>query len=337
MSTPQYDTSAMDGYAVDSSQTFDASPTRPLLFEVRGTMAAGDAPISVNRKGFACVEIMTGAQFPIGFDAVIPIEHTTRKDGKVYIRQPALRNQHRRFAGNDFAEGDKILSKGSVVRAKHVMALASVGIVEIRVLKIRVGIWSTGLEIANGMIPDVNGPYLFSALREIGVDVKFLGIIPDDAEALARAIQGANFDLLLTTGAVSVGKFDFVRTSMDILNADVIFHHVAMRPGHPVLCASIGHRTFFGLPGNPIATAACFQFLVLPFITGCIPSIKAEISIPIATGTLDMFRHGKISDGKAVINQQQSPAKVKPFSQSNCWVHVKGNLKIGDSVDCYSL
>ncbi len=315
-STPAFDTSAMDGFAVNSDSTTNASESNPVILVVKGTMAAGDAPfsLSVDRDEdnlLPCVEIMTGAQFPYSFskksfDACIPIEHTKSVTGPrtdrryVQVRKPVLEFQHRRRSGGDFQKGCTILSAGSLVQSRHVMALASVGVERISVLRrIRIGIWSTGAELLTGQkhedcrnrTIDVNGPYLTAALQSLGADASFLGIIMDDYDKLASTIEpyttSPAFDILITTGAVSAGKFDHVRQAIESIGAQIHFHKVSIRPGHPVLFATFpaileqdqpfqggvnaGSRSarktaFFGLPGNPVATATCLRTILVPYL-----------------------------------------------------------------------
>lgn len=380
--TPAYDTSAMDGFALCSKMTANASPESPATFCVDPNIvrAGGDCvAISPGKLEGCCdygkpyaVEIMTGGRFPsvIGstngaeFDCCVRWEDTVVGECSgdhqhIQILKPAQSGQNKRFAACDFAKGDRILESGAVIRPKHIMALASVGFRQVTVLpKLRFGIWSTGDELmlsSNPERPDVNGPYLTSALRSIGAVVEFLGVVPDQSGSFAEELKGAvasgRYHVLISTGGVSAGKYDFVPSSVENLNATNVFHHVAIRPGHPVLFATIPSSPqkhgissseiptvpFFGLPGNPIASAACFRFLVLPFLNRLLPANPEE---PINGGKvevtgppdppqhLDVFRHGNTvisrdgSKAKIKLNKDQSPAKIKPFMESTCWVHI---------------
>lgn len=432
ISTPTFDSSAMDGFAVSSSLTHTASPTSPVFMKVVGIMAAGDERVEVKNtvedNGLVpCVEIMTGAAFPIStsigraFDACIPYEHVSHVlvDGKPAVKKitaPARRDQHRRRAGGDFTKGNLIMEKGAVIRPSDVMALAGVGIGRVAVKRpVRASVLSTGSEVISQSTPvaskgetktyDANGPYLTAALQSLGVEVYFHGIVADDTESLAAQIREEcrerSIDMIITSGAVSAGKFDFVRTAVDRLDATIIFHHVAMRPGHPVLFATLGQGpssiskadkgrdspykdlspgepgpdqqlALFALPGNPIATAATFRFLVLPYIS-LLQDKPAEVGFesriwvpderpkhcmrgpPNGVGKAtassekrppnDLFRHGTLRADHtwalAVdINAEQSPAKIRPFASSNCWVHVpRGHAEpqTGDVLRCFSL
>ncbi|KAK2017121.1 hypothetical protein LZ32DRAFT_688397 [Colletotrichum eremochloae] len=288
--TPQFDTYAMDGYAVCSEATVLASP------------AVGSEP-------------------------------QARR-----VRHPAR--------GADRQRGD-------VLSSSHIMPLASVGVSKIRVFKKpRVAVWSTGKELMAGEasnILDVNGPFLVAALREAGAQPTFLGTLHDNGDAVMGALRdGGLFDLVLTTGGVSVGKFDFVASSLGALGAKTHFHGVAMRPGHPVLFAQVPGLShdlpFFGLPGNPGATAACFRFLVVPFLRSwqhqtaetpimaeCMEDTSTDSREAASPGIPRMTssRHGIMQQGKngdvlVEFSKQQSPAKLGPFINANCWVRLGG-------------
>jgi molybdopterin molybdotransferase len=373
--TPPKDTSAMDGYAVSSAATAAASSEDPVTFVVKGTIAAGDKPIELANEledgAYPCVEIMTGAQFPSStsatpFDACVKIEDTVSlgswapDDGfksrkRVAVTRSLRLNANRRFAGGDMHEGDVILPKGTMVTSCHVMALASVRVTEVVVYrKLRVAVWSTGNELSEGsegvcsdtQILNSNGPFLTAALKEIGINVDYNGILRDNADSLQAALgllgEGL-YDLVITTGAVSKGKFDFIAPALEELRAKVHFHGVAIRPGHPVLFASTSSETgsvpFFGLPGNPIAMAGCFRFLVVPFLRHMMGDTYEEPQLAklhqkngsrdafmSSPPHLDCFRHGTLrEDGHGTkvveLSGNQSPAIISQFAASNCWVH----------------
>jgi molybdopterin molybdotransferase len=371
VTTPAFDTSAMDGYAICSSATATATPSMPIMFCVKGTIAAGDEPLSLLGEAddgiHSCVEIMTGARFPQGldvtaFDACVKIEDTSRdvcfasSQRFVKVSRPVAKNANRRFAGEDFRKGEVIFAEGEVIRSRHIMALAAVGIDSVAVRRrLRIAIWSTGKELvahksASRNIPqtkDTNGPFLLASLREMGIEAKFVGVLEDDEQAIQEEIGDRldqdQYDLIITTGAVSKGKFDFMLPALKALQAPVRFHGVAIRPGHPVLFATVpskkGNIPFFGLPGNPVATAACFRFLVVPLLR-CLMGDRPESPlmarcemrngmremITSLPSHFDCFRHGRLrvsssGDWTVELSQDQSPSKISHFSRSNCWLH----------------
>lgn len=412
--TPLFDSSAMDGYAVSSALAANASPAGTLCLRVEGTIAAGDPPLhlpcDVDEHGrIAGVEIMTGAQFPqssLGppFDACVPVEHTEtmqhtealsstggQKRTVKLMRSPKS-NQNRRFAGHDFRKGDIIVAKGMEIGPQHVMAMASVGIDQVLVQRrIRAIVMTTGSElqdtqsllpsIAPSKLPDCNSPFLCASLRSSGTQVTSITGVSDDVrelqDHLTKVVSSSRCDILITTGGVSAGKFDFVPEAVLNVGGRVHFHHVAMRPGHPVLFASLPRRraeasegeiAMFGLPGNPIAAAACYRFLVVPYLRVLLgqrreePAWKMKIapanrtfsSPSLAHDTraddivyrkdqkLDAFCHAQICGGGAgvTMSSEQSPGKVRPFACANCWVHIRtgiSDVRVGEEVDCYPL
>lgn len=411
-STPEYDTSAMDGFALNSELTEQASAESPVIFEIKGLMSAGDKPILISgRPGvgvYPCVEIMTGARFPNvidtnSFDCCVPLEDTvpfTDSDSKRrYIKvSKAFRfGQHRRIAGEDFNKGDVIIQKGASMRPHHIMALSAVGITEIAVLKRpRIGIFSTGSELTSPVasrpdlhrIRDVNGPYITATLKDWKVDVDFLGLLEDDDKAMAERIkhhlEKNTYDMIISTGAVSTGRYDLIPTALGHLPARVIFHKIDIKPGHPVLFALVpttpraddhtfaesqpADIAYFGLPGNPVASAACLEFLVLPYLKAlqsqelkgplkatlrgsamsdndCRAATTANAGDLIATflTNKDVFRPGFLyhtadNQMEARLIEDHSPGKVKPFNDANCWVHISQavtKLMDGDLVECF--
>ncbi|EWG38411.1 hypothetical protein FVEG_01625 [Fusarium verticillioides 7600] len=392
ISTPEFDTSAMDGYAIFSESTRLASAEHPVFFYVKGTIAAGDdsltLPLCHKRDGTEpCFEIMTGGRFPEGalgevFDACVKVEDTARITTEdpglgacIAIRKPIPRYANRRFAGEDIRKGDLVTKEGVIIQTSNIMPLASVAIETVKVRKKpRVCIWSTGNELTSqkSHIRDVNGVYLRVASKEAGADVTFGGSVTDEVDALVETIKGrlelSAVDIMITSGGVSVGKFDHVRQALETLGATIIFHGVAIRPGHPVLFALLpstwGEVAFFGLPGNPGAAAACFKFLTIPYmryLLGQQPekpvlarladlqpgssSRKSIMDAPNRGLNCDRFRAGVLQitgDRGLTVHEATGvfgPAKMAPFVQANCWIYIKANevTETGQMVYCYPM
>ncbi|KAK4099161.1 MoeA N-terminal region-like protein [Parathielavia hyrcaniae] len=364
-SLPEHDTSAMDGYAVRSQATATASPNTPVMFMVTGTIAAGDDPGETRSAGavteqdstsglHTCVEIMTGARFPNGYDACVKVEDTMPVDGQtgILITKPVPPNANRRVAGSDILRGNVVMRQGDTIQPSHLLPLASLGMDAIP-LRQRpcVGIWSTGKEIVkgNGSTRDANGPYLTAAVRDMGLQADFLGVLDDEPASLHAHVEAAaasgQFDVLLTTGGVSRGRFDHVLAVVDEMGAETIFHGLSIRPGHPVLFAMLpgeGAKTaLFGLPGNPGAAAACFRFLTVPYLKelqGQARELPVAAKLRRQPGTpgekrtcsvkpdRDCFQHGILSvsaAGQLMVeaSAEQSPFKLSPFKTANCWIH----------------
>lgn len=394
-SIPAHDTSAMDGYAIRSEATACASAETPVVFRVEGTLAAGDDPkelikSATDEDGEAepCVEIMTGAIFPGGgpsgkaYDTCVKIEDTVVVtvdrpaqgcSGKhILVTKPVPSNANKRPANSDIRNGALIIRQGVVLRASHIISLAAVGFESVPVVpKPRLAILSTGMELlnGNGATRDANGPYLTTAAREMGLHADFHGVVDDNAASLQSKVrdvsESGRYDLVITSGAVSKGKFDYVRQVLDQLNAEIVFHGLAIRPGHPVLFALIpakgGRKTaFFGLPGNPGAAAACFRFLTVPYLRALQGQaieqpIRARLCPhpdackPNAIQQTDCFRHGLLTatpDGQLTVqpSPDQSPSKVGAFLTANCWIHLRPTSSQDPTaaaptpvVDCYPL
>ena len=376
--TPSQDTSAMDGFALDSSATAMASSLRPVRFQIVATVVPGQqVPAFAKVPGGEvepCLEVCTGAPFPADkrFDACVKVEdtHSSGIASQILVSNPVQPNAHRRRAGCDLVAGEVLLSRGEQIRSSHILPLASTGFEAVEVApKVRTGIWSTGSEYVTKQPEsvDVNGPYLTNACREYGCDTTFLGAIGDTIRELKdefkRKAGSGDYDVLITSGAVSMGKFDCVRDALNACDAEVVFHGLDIRPGHPVLFAFIpgknGPVAFFGLPGNPGAAAACLRFLVLPYIrrfqgrpieqpisatakrkaslvNGSSPIISARDIHRFIPGIL---RSTSASKNEIELDGCTTSAKLRPFIEANFWAHVPQGCCIseGQSIDCYPM
>ncbi|MBI2601809.1 MAG: molybdopterin molybdotransferase MoeA [Deltaproteobacteria bacterium] len=282
-SLPSFDNSAMDGYALQSSLSSGATPEAPLEFTVMGSVAAGDVLIEKPAAGNYAVEIMTGAPLPEGhcFDAVVRVEDVLLCEGsthKMFIRHPVKPGANIRRKGEDFKEGQILIPSGRKLVPTDVLALASLGVSDVPVRRLKVAVISTGKELVPhtqvtlepGMIRNSTGPYLMAALEQVGVEAKFYGTVHDEPDrfiSLMTSLLEEGPDVIITTGAVSVGKYDFILKGLNDLQARIHFHKVAIRPGKPILFAEFEHGPVcFGLPGNPVSTAVGFRFFVLPYL-----------------------------------------------------------------------
>ena len=388
-SLPEHDTSAMDGYAVHAQTTASASPKSPVLLRVQGSVMAGDDPEVFNLGTGAadcciepCVEIMTGAIFPDPgphgkvFDACVKLEDTViappgvNHRRYILVTKPVAQGANKRFAGEDIREGTTIVKEGEVIRPSHILPLASAGIEAIAVArKPRVAVLSTGRELTNGngATADANGPYLTAAVKDMGFDADFLGILDDDPGRLHGFLQtvagSGEYDAVLTSGGVSKGRADHVPDVLIEAGAEVVFHGLPIRPGHPVLFALIPNKAgtipVFGLPGNPGAAAACFRFLIVPYLRVLqgqelerpmrarldrAEALNGNCRSGKTARAMDRFRHGVLlasETGQLTVrpSAEQSPAKLGPYIDANCWIHFTndGPGSEGDIIDCYPL
>lgn len=264
---PFFDNSAMDGFAVRC-----ADLEGRCCLPIAGTVAAGDAP-SVLPKG-AALRIFTGARLPKGADAVAMIEACIDKTHKVHFNQMPQTGDNIRHAGSDQVAGQVLVGAGTPIAAHHIGLLAANGLSQIKVTRRpKVAVFSTGDELCSGpigpgQIPDANRPLLLALARQAGAEVTDLGILPDDANATASALSGlgAQYDLVLTSGAVSMGGKDHIRDALVAAGGTVHGWRVALKPGKPVMFGTLGAAAFTGLPGNPFAVHVGFHLFVLPQI-----------------------------------------------------------------------
>jgi len=264
--SPPFAKSAMDGYAVcrdDSSHSFR-------LLE---SIAAGRVPTQVVRPG-QCSKIMTGAMMPEGAARVIRVEFTEEKDGVVAQLQPEpYDNVIQR--GENLKKGDPVLAP-KVLQAQDIGVLASLGIEEVLVaLRPLVGVINTGSELRNpgeklkaGEIYDSNGPQLCAQIASAGVRYRHYGIIEDELPELKAAVSKAlkECDMVLITGGVSMGDYDYVPEVLEENGVCIRFHKLAVKPGKPTLFGQKNDTFVFGLPGNPVSTFVIFEVFVKPLL-----------------------------------------------------------------------
>ena len=265
---PPLDNSAMDGYAVRSGDLAEL----PARLRVIGDLPAGSRSRVAVGSGEA-LRIMTGAPVPDGADVVIKQE-VTRRDGdhvEILEREPVAANI--RFAGEDIKAGDKVMDSGTCLRPAHIGVLASIKRASISVCqRPRVAILSTGDELVDidgnlgdGRIVSSNSYSLAALVQENGGTPIMLGIARDTPEDLRACFEQAmHADIIISSGGVSVGDYDFVKDVLRDMGAEMSFWKVAMRPGRPLAFGTIGRTPAFGLPGNPVSAMISFEQFVRP-------------------------------------------------------------------------
>lgn len=293
---PAFDNSAMDGYAVIASDTKGATPERPHRLRVVGEVRAGQPGDVVVEPGTAA-RIMTGAPVPEGADAIVPVEQTTADDVHVEIEAEVEPGRHVRPAGDDLKQGDLLVRSGTELGAGELALLASMGFSPVTVHRPpRVAIVVTGDELVApddepgpGQIRDSNSVALGSLVKEAGGVPLIHRAVADDLEATCQAFEDASVqaDIVVSSGGVAVGKYDFVKPALDRLGR-LDMWKVAMQPGKPVVLGAIGEIPFLGLPGNPVSIHVSFEQFVRPAIRkmrGCRrllrPIVKARLTDPL--------------------------------------------------------
>ncbi len=258
---PNFNNSAMDGYAINTKALRGDGPYR---LQITGRMAAGDHDIeSTNTVPAGALRILTGALVPSDYNAVIMQEKVSVEDGYIVFDKCPKTGTNIRPQGEDCKPGDLVIPKGTVLDARHIAMLAGQGIAETKVhRKVRVAIFSTGSELKlpgetlkSGQIFNSNRYALNSQLNHPFIEVFDLGTIEDDYELLKNATHRASqmADIVITTGGVSVGDEDHMPNIVKDLEGELHVMKVAIKPGKPVTIGTIGKCIFLGLPGNPVA------------------------------------------------------------------------------------
>jgi len=364
---PSADNSSFDGFAINSKDTKNLTKKKNKLFKILGTIAAGNKPSSNKIKRFQTFEIMTGGLLPKGFDTIIPIEkivfYPSKKKPKfIIIDKKISKNNNVRFAGSDYKKGDKIIAAGEIINSSHILAFKSLGIEKIIVKKKPLIVfYSTGNEISektnipNWKVRNSNIHYIKSLSKNLFFNIIDGGILRDNNDKLFKKIITKNFkskyDIIITNGAVSAGKFDFIPKIIKKFKLSKYFKGVAIRPGKPIMFAKFKNKnkSFFGLPGNPISSAACFKFFVYPYLREILGMKKEKPFTAVLKKKYSKkkeftrFIKSKISiNKKGIIEVEvlkgQESFRIKSLIKSNNWAVFKSgkeNFKKGELIDCF--
>ena len=364
---PAANNTAFDGFAINSKETNKINNKNTIKFRIIKTLAAGDNPKIKKISKFSTIEVTTGAIIRKPFDTVIPIEQikffpNSTKPKFIIINKKIKKNNFIRFLGSDFKKGERIIKKGEIVNSQHILAFKTLGVRKILVKKKpRIIFYSTGNEISNKTkvpywkVRNSNNYYLKSFLKNLPFNFIEKKILRDnDSIKFKNEIKvnlKSNTDIIITSGAVSAGKFDFIPKIITNFKLKYFFKGVYIRPGKPIMFAKFKkNKVFFGLPGNPISSAACFRFFVLPFLylsTGVVENkpIKSKIKNQlIKKKNFTRFIKGKLSFSKKGIAEfevykGQESFRIKPFTNSNAWglfPSGKDKFKKGDFIECYA-
>ena len=262
---PPFPSSAMDGFALRASDT-------PGVLPVQVRIAAGRPAPRALRAGEA-MGIATGGVVPDGADAVIPVEYVVEHDNDVEIREVVSPGANVRPRGGDLLAGDTVVERGVVLGAAQLGALAAAGVAEVAcAARPRAAVVTTGTELrpageplGPGEVYEANGLILVTQLRSAGALSERLAVVADDEDAHREALaRGLEFDVLVTSGGVSVGPHDLVRRVEAELGIEEVFWRVAVKPGKPVSFGVRGKTLVFGLPGNPVSSLVGFELFVRP-------------------------------------------------------------------------
>ena len=366
---PTEDNTACDGFAIKSSDTYNIKKNSTKKFKIIGSISAGNKPFKKKIRKYDTIEIMTGGIIPKGFDTIIPIEqiifYPNKKNKKyILIDKKIAKYNHIRFAGSDFKKKEIIVKKNIVIQPNHILAFKTLGIKNIIVKKkVNILFFSTGNEISNSdIIPNwkvrnSNSHYIKNLNENFLFNFKNGGILRDQDQNIFKSkikkMLSSNTDIIVTSGAVSAGKYDFIPEVIKTFKLSNYFKSVAIRPGKPVLFAKIknNQKAIFGLPGNPMSSAACFRFFVYTYISIILglndekpikailknTFIKKKNFTRFAKSKLKTTNNGKI---EVEILKGQESFRIKSFIKSNIWTLLpagKSKFKKGEIVDCFFL
>lgn len=273
LSLPLAHQSAMDGFIIRAKDTRAAAPEHPVSLEITGCIKAGDPPKKFPPAAVT-LRIMTGAVLPDGGDSIIPREEAVIKEGMLLIKHPVSSWKHVRIKGEELKRGDLLLPSGTLVRPGTIALLASIGKGEIKIFrKPSVSVITTGNELTApgrkltpGKIYDSNSNMMRAVLDQSGFSPILLCRVKDHPDQLKKNISNAlsKTDVLLLTGGVSVGDYDYVKKVLKECGVQSLFWRIHQKPGKPLFLGRCKNTLVFGLPGNPAAVFICFYEYVLP-------------------------------------------------------------------------
>ncbi len=328
---PGFLQSSMDGYAVNSFTTDQFLP-------LQDELPAGTNLMLTLQEGKA-IKVFTGGPVPAGAVWVVQKEWVEEKEGGIFIRQVKQETGlNIRMPGSSVQKDTVVITRDTCLHAYQISMLASLGITHVSVFPApKIALIITGNELvipgntlAYGQVYESNSIGLTAALKQLGVHQIQLSwvkdILVDTKAAIDQALQWA--DLILLTGGVSVGDYDFVATAARELGVETIFHGVKQKPGKPLYAGQFNQKLILGLPGNPSSVLHCFQQYVKPVIQltmGMQLSLtqQARLAHDYEKNTpLDFFVKASLLNGEVTISAAQASYQVGAFSEANCWVEL---------------
>lgn len=344
---PSFDNSAMDGYAFSFE---DCQNRLPMV--VKYTIPAGTVDLPELQSG-EVARIFTGAPIPKGADTVVMQELTSRKDDFLTIEADTVKKgDHIRKKASQTVTGDQVAQVGWLLKPAMIGFLAGFGFERVTVFRPpSVTILTSGKELVSprnplgfGQVYESSSYTLKAALKEMGIPVTSMPIVEDDLVRIQASIEAAfeNSDILLVTGGISVGDYDFVNQAFENLGIEQLFYKIRQKPGKPLFAGKRGDKLVFGLPGNPGSTLTCFYQYVKPSILKMMGKDFSEEKTPLLSLAGDFkkrlgfthFMKGLVTHQEVKVLSDQESYKMNSFSQSNCLIEfeeekemfVKGDL-----------
>jgi len=341
---PPFRQSAMDGYAV---HLHDSNS-----YQIIGTIQAGDDIDFELQPGQAC-RIFTGAAVPHTANAVVIQELVIREENQIKVQKKPQEGQNIRKVGEQVEQGTLVLEKGFVLNPPALGLLQSLGLKEVLVYaKPKITILITGNELQQAGKPltpakiyESNSLVLQAALQQMGITKVKIQLIEDDLNATVQALKVAleEADLVLISGGISVGDFDFAGTALQQLGVEEIFYKVKQKPGKPLYFGKHQQTYLFALPGNPASTLNCFYVYVYPLLEALMGKTKTglmRLQQPLAhdfenTNDRALFLKASLENNKVSIRTGQASSMIKAFAEANALVyipHSQKEIKKGEAV-----
>ena len=331
---PAFDQSSMDGYAIYAEDI-----KGPLA--VQGVIAAGDGNPELLQRNHA-MRIFTGAPLPAGADTIVMQEKVVVDASGITVTDTDIGiGTHVRKLGSELKKGELVLKKGTVITAPVTGLLASLGISSISVYpRLAVCLIATGNELQmpgqpleRGQVYESNIYFLQAALKPYAENLESALYVRDDLEAIQEALARAlrDSDMVILTGGVSVGDYDFVRKAADQLGIHCKFHKVKQKPGKPLYFGTMENKIIFGLPGNPASVVSCFYEYVLPAVRYMLHLPQEELVTAVLKDDfkkvkgLTQFLKAYIEEGEVEILEAQESYRLRSFAVANCLVALDEN------------
>jgi len=356
INVPSHTNSAMDGYAIHGEQIPSSDSA---VFKQVGIAYAG-RPYTGKVATDECVRIMTGAVMPDSTDTVVMQEHVEVNQDNIRIDAMQKPGQNVRMAGEDISQGSQIFSANYYLQAADIGLIASLGIAKVEVIRpLKVAFFSTGDELVSignklktGQIYDSNRYTLWSMLTSLGAEIIDLGTVSDTPEAVEQAFVSASqqADAVITSGGVSVGDADYVKSTLEKLG-HVNFWKVAMKPGRPLAFGQINDAFFFGLPGNPVSVMVTFYIFVQAALEKMMGrSARQRLRIQAISLSNLRKRPGRVEYQRGIyhIDEQgkysvtktgrQGSGILHSMSEANCFIYLpmgSEGAQIGDEVEIW--
>jgi molybdopterin molybdotransferase len=354
INVPPFNNSAMDGYAVIAKDTQKKIPNKALKLKIIDVIQAGGSFKNKKITSGTAIKIMTGAPMPEGADAVIMIEHLIEKNGFIYPARSVKKKENVRLAGEDINKGTKIFKRGDVIKTADIGLLASLNFKEVTVFrKPKVAIISTGDELVDidekirpGQIRNSNAYTLQDEIKKNQAIPYYLGIAQDKKKETVKKFREAlKYDLIISSGGVSMGDYDFVKEAVKSLGIDLKIEKIKMKPGKPLAFGVKGNKIFFGLPGNPVSTMIAFIEFVRPVLLKLMgaekhkkPIVKAILGDDLVKKPARLhFLRGvfSVKNGQfhVKVTGSQGSGILKSMSKANCFIILKEGLKFAKKGD----